>query len=89
MTNSKAGGKSAIQTQIKKYGSKKAFSEEMSRRAKLRKTIGKGGFYDVDVAKKAAAKSAETRAKNAKRKKSIEKLQSEASHIIEGDEEAS
>lgn len=32
------------ETQIKKYGSEEAFSSEMSRRAKMRKTVKGGGF---------------------------------------------
>lgn len=65
MVNKSGGGKKSIKTQIKKYGSKAALSAEMSRRVKLRKKIGKGGFYDVETAKAAAAKSAEVRSAKA------------------------
>lgn len=68
MTNNLNGGQKSIKTQLEKYGSKEALSAEMARRAKMRKTIGKGGFYNPEVALKAARKSAEVRKKNAENK---------------------
>ena len=53
--NKKIGAK-AKQTQIKKYGSEEAYKAEMRRRVKLRKTIGKGGFSDPEVASMAINK---------------------------------
>lgn len=67
--NDKNGGQKSIETQLKKYGSKEALSAEMSRRAKMRKTIGKGGFYNPEVVAKATLKSAEVRKRNAENKK--------------------
>jgi hypothetical protein len=72
MVNNPKGGEKLIQTQIKKYGSKEALSTEMARRARMRKTIGQGGFYDPEIAKKAAAKSAEVRRAKAKLKAEAE-----------------
>lgn len=68
MVNNKEGASKAIQTQIARYGSKEALSAEMRRRQSLRKTIGKGGFHDPEVARNAALKSAEVRRANAKNK---------------------
>lgn len=61
MVNNTEGAALARQAQVKKYGSEEAYRAEMGRRAKMRKTIGKGGFYDPDVAKKAGIKSGVTR----------------------------
>lgn len=68
MVNNPEGAKKAIETQIKRYGSKEALSAEMRRRNSMRKTIGKGGFHDHEVARKAAARSIEVRRENAKNK---------------------
>jgi hypothetical protein len=62
------GGQKWRDTLIKQHGGEAGFKAEMARRARMRKTIGKGGFYDPEVAVKAALKSAEVRRKNAKNK---------------------
>jgi hypothetical protein len=61
-------GQKAKETQLEKYGGIEGYRAEMGRRAKLRKTIGKGGFYNPEVAKKAALKSAEVRSAKKDRK---------------------
>lgn len=83
MVNNATGGQKSIETQLKKYGGKAGLKKEMARRAKMRKTIGQGGFYDPEVAKKAAQKSAEVRTQNAKRKRA------EAENESQEDSEAS
>lgn len=56
MAGNTNGAKKAVQTQLIKYGSKEALSLEMSRRAKMRKTVG-GGFRDnPELAKRAREK---------------------------------
>ena len=81
MVNKTGGGRKAIETQIEKYGSKEALSAEMSRRVKLRKTIGKGGFHDPEVARKAGLRSAEVRRANAKAKKDA----AQKEHVVNKD----
>ena len=69
MVNNPNGGQKAMETQKAKYAKAPGgLSAEMARRARMRKTIGKGGFYDTEIAKKAAAKSAAVRQANAKNK---------------------